>query len=147
MDRDDLNAYLDGVLIGGWDRVVLTIADYDPAWPARFEHERAHAGRGQTARRRSGRRLRRRGVGTTLDGGDVPVLDVALHMAALRAGLLVARLARLLGGPAASPLVPAGVPMLHAGSLCQGQRPGQEERSGHAETHPSVHCRLSYRCV
>jgi GrpB-like predicted nucleotidyltransferase (UPF0157 family) len=41
MDRDDLNAYLDTVLIGGRERVAITIADYDPAWPARFERERA----------------------------------------------------------------------------------------------------------
>jgi GrpB-like predicted nucleotidyltransferase (UPF0157 family) len=42
MDRDDLNAYLDAVLIGGRDPVrSITIADYDPTWPARFERERA----------------------------------------------------------------------------------------------------------
>jgi len=40
MDRADLNAYLDQVLIGGREQVAITIADYDPAWPARFESER-----------------------------------------------------------------------------------------------------------
>jgi GrpB-like predicted nucleotidyltransferase (UPF0157 family) len=42
MDRDDLNAYLDRVLVGGREPVSsITIADYDPAWPARFKRERA----------------------------------------------------------------------------------------------------------
>jgi GrpB-like predicted nucleotidyltransferase (UPF0157 family) len=42
MDRDDLNAYLDQVLIGGREPIGrIVIADYDPAWPARFERERA----------------------------------------------------------------------------------------------------------
>ena len=37
MDRD---AYLDRILIGGRERRKVVIADYDPAWPARFEAER-----------------------------------------------------------------------------------------------------------
>ena len=42
MNRDDLNTYLDTVLIGGREPVSsIAIADYDPAWPARFERERA----------------------------------------------------------------------------------------------------------
>jgi GrpB-like predicted nucleotidyltransferase (UPF0157 family) len=42
MDRDDLNAYLDTVLVGGREPVsAITIADYDPAWPTRFGTERA----------------------------------------------------------------------------------------------------------
>jgi GrpB-like predicted nucleotidyltransferase (UPF0157 family) len=39
--EDDLNAYLDQVLIGGRERRPVVIADYDPDWPARFERERA----------------------------------------------------------------------------------------------------------
>jgi GrpB-like predicted nucleotidyltransferase (UPF0157 family) len=34
------DAYLDGVLVGGRERREIVIADYDPAWPARFEAER-----------------------------------------------------------------------------------------------------------
>jgi len=41
MDRDALNAHLDKALIGGREAVTITIADYDPAWPTRFERERA----------------------------------------------------------------------------------------------------------
>lgn len=41
------------VLIGGQEKREIAIADYDPAWPARFEEERARVGRalGETARR------------------------------------------------------------------------------------------------
>jgi len=40
MGRDELNAHLDRVLIGGRERVTITIVDYDPVWPVRFERER-----------------------------------------------------------------------------------------------------------
>ena len=33
---DELDRYLDSVLIGGRERVTPVISDYDPAWPARF---------------------------------------------------------------------------------------------------------------
>jgi GrpB-like predicted nucleotidyltransferase (UPF0157 family) len=36
-----LDDELDAVLIGGREPAILEIADYDPAWPARFEEERA----------------------------------------------------------------------------------------------------------
>jgi GrpB-like predicted nucleotidyltransferase (UPF0157 family) len=36
-----LDDELDAVLIGGREPAILEIADYDPAWPARFEQERA----------------------------------------------------------------------------------------------------------
>jgi GrpB-like predicted nucleotidyltransferase (UPF0157 family) len=36
---DDLNAYLDHVLVGGRERRPIVIAAWDPAWPRRFEHE------------------------------------------------------------------------------------------------------------
>ena len=41
MDRDELNATLDQVLIGGRERRAIVIAGPDPAWPKRFEAERA----------------------------------------------------------------------------------------------------------
>jgi GrpB-like predicted nucleotidyltransferase (UPF0157 family) len=34
------DAYLDRVLVGGRERRAIVIADYDPAWPVRFEAER-----------------------------------------------------------------------------------------------------------
>jgi GrpB-like predicted nucleotidyltransferase (UPF0157 family) len=40
VDRDELNSYLDDVLIGGRERRKIVIAEYDPAWPGRFERER-----------------------------------------------------------------------------------------------------------
>ena len=41
MDRDELNAYLDRVLIGGRERRKVVIADPDPGWTERFKRERA----------------------------------------------------------------------------------------------------------
>jgi GrpB-like predicted nucleotidyltransferase (UPF0157 family) len=38
--RHDLDAYLDEVLVGGREPVEVVIAEYDEAWPARFESER-----------------------------------------------------------------------------------------------------------
>jgi GrpB-like predicted nucleotidyltransferase (UPF0157 family) len=40
MDGDELNAYLDRVLVGGRERRKVVIADPDPAWPERFARER-----------------------------------------------------------------------------------------------------------
>jgi GrpB-like predicted nucleotidyltransferase (UPF0157 family) len=39
-ERDDLDNYLDTVLIGGRERRQVVIVDYDPAWRERFERER-----------------------------------------------------------------------------------------------------------
>jgi GrpB-like predicted nucleotidyltransferase (UPF0157 family) len=41
LDPDELNAYLERVLIGDRERRPVVLVDYDPAWPARFERERA----------------------------------------------------------------------------------------------------------
>jgi GrpB-like predicted nucleotidyltransferase (UPF0157 family) len=40
MDREELNAHLDEVLIGGREPARLVIAEYDPEWPRRYERER-----------------------------------------------------------------------------------------------------------
>jgi GrpB-like predicted nucleotidyltransferase (UPF0157 family)/GNAT superfamily N-acetyltransferase len=40
VDREQLDAYLDTVLIGGRERREIVIADYDEAWPERFDAER-----------------------------------------------------------------------------------------------------------
>lgn len=37
LSGDELDRYLDSVLIGGRERVTLVIADYDPTWPDRFD--------------------------------------------------------------------------------------------------------------
>ena len=39
-DRETRNAYLDRVLVGGREKPRIVIADHDPAWTRRFEHER-----------------------------------------------------------------------------------------------------------
>ncbi len=39
-DDDGFAEHLDQVLVGGREPVTIVIADYDPAWPARFEVER-----------------------------------------------------------------------------------------------------------
>ncbi len=53
MEERELEAHLDNVLIGGRERREIVIADYDPAWPRRFELERARiaAALGDVARR------------------------------------------------------------------------------------------------
>jgi GrpB-like predicted nucleotidyltransferase (UPF0157 family) len=38
---DDFNAHLDRVLVGGRERRRIVVVPYDPAWPERFERERA----------------------------------------------------------------------------------------------------------
>jgi hypothetical protein len=37
---EQLDAYLDSVLIGGRERREIVIADYDAGWPRRFDAER-----------------------------------------------------------------------------------------------------------
>jgi GrpB-like predicted nucleotidyltransferase (UPF0157 family)/predicted N-acetyltransferase YhbS len=53
VNGDQLDAYLDTVLIGGREPGEIVIADYDPDWPRRFELERARiaAALGELARR------------------------------------------------------------------------------------------------
>jgi GrpB-like predicted nucleotidyltransferase (UPF0157 family) len=41
MDRDELNAHLDRILVGGREPARVRIEEYTAAWPARFERERA----------------------------------------------------------------------------------------------------------
>jgi GrpB-like predicted nucleotidyltransferase (UPF0157 family) len=52
VDRDEPNAHLDRVLVGGRERRTLILAEYDPAWPGRFAQEREKIARalGETAR-------------------------------------------------------------------------------------------------
>jgi GrpB-like predicted nucleotidyltransferase (UPF0157 family) len=53
VDPHELNAHADGVLIGGREPGRVVLVDSDPAWPARFERERARilAALGDGARR------------------------------------------------------------------------------------------------
>jgi GrpB-like predicted nucleotidyltransferase (UPF0157 family) len=50
VDRDELNARLDEVLVGGREPVRVCLIEYDPAWPARFERERARIARALEAK-------------------------------------------------------------------------------------------------
>ena len=43
-DRDEIDRYLDSVLIGGREPFAPVIADYDPAWPVRFAELAARIG-------------------------------------------------------------------------------------------------------
>jgi GrpB-like predicted nucleotidyltransferase (UPF0157 family) len=41
VDPHELDAYLDQVLIGGREKRLIVLAEYDPGWPARFALERS----------------------------------------------------------------------------------------------------------
>jgi GrpB-like predicted nucleotidyltransferase (UPF0157 family) len=75
MDRD---AYLGHVLVGGRERRVIVIADYDPAWPARFEAER-----GRVAVALGDQALKIEHIGSTsVPGlGAKPIIDVLVTVA------------------------------------------------------------------
>jgi GrpB-like predicted nucleotidyltransferase (UPF0157 family) len=72
--------HLDRVLIGGRERRAIVIADYDPAWPRRFETERA-----RIAEALGERALRIEHVGSTSVPGLAakPIVDVLVEVAAL----------------------------------------------------------------
>lgn len=78
MDRDKLNAQLDQVLVGGRERVQIAIAEYDPAWRARFERERERivAALGDAA-------IRVEHIGSTAVPGLAakPIVDVVVTVA------------------------------------------------------------------
>ena len=73
-------AHLDRVLIGGRERREIVIADYDPAWPRRFEAERA-----RIAEALGERALRIEHIGSTSVPGLAakPIVDVLVEVAAL----------------------------------------------------------------
>ena len=74
------DAYLDRVLIGGRERREIVIADYDPAWPARFELERA-----RIAAELGERALRIEHIGSTSVPGLAakPIVDILVEVASL----------------------------------------------------------------
>jgi GrpB-like predicted nucleotidyltransferase (UPF0157 family) len=74
------DAYLDRVLIGGRERREIVIADYDPAWPERFEAERA-----RVAAALGPRALRIEHIGSTAVPGLAakPIVDVLVEVASL----------------------------------------------------------------
>jgi GrpB-like predicted nucleotidyltransferase (UPF0157 family) len=74
------DAYLDRVLIGGRERREIVIADYDPAWPARFEVERV-----RIAAALGDRALRIEHVGSTSVPGLAakPIVDILVGVASL----------------------------------------------------------------
>jgi GrpB-like predicted nucleotidyltransferase (UPF0157 family) len=77
------DAYLDGVLIGGRERRAIVIADYDPAWPARFEVERV-----RIAAALGERALRIEHVGSTSVPGLAakPIVDILVEVLSLEDG-------------------------------------------------------------
>ena len=74
------DAYLDRVLIGGRERREIVIAPYDPAWPERFEVERA-----RIAAALGPRALRIEHIGSTsvLGLAAKPIVDVLVEVASL----------------------------------------------------------------
>ena len=74
------DAYLDRVLIGGRERRAIVIADHDPAWPARFELERA-----RIAAELGERALRIEHIGSTSVPGLAakPIVDILVEVASL----------------------------------------------------------------
>jgi GrpB-like predicted nucleotidyltransferase (UPF0157 family) len=74
------DAYLDRVLVGGQERREIVIAEYDPAWVARFEVERGRifAALGERA-------LRVEHIGSTSVPGLAakPIVDILVEVAAL----------------------------------------------------------------
>ena len=74
------DAYLDRVLIGGRERREIVIADYDPAWPARYELERA-----RIAAELGERALRIEHIGSTSVPGLAakPIVDILVEVASL----------------------------------------------------------------
>ena len=78
MDPDELDSYLDRVLIGGREPRPVLIADYDPAWPVRFalERDRINAALGSLA-------VRIEHVGSTAVPGLAakPIVDLLVTVA------------------------------------------------------------------
>jgi GrpB-like predicted nucleotidyltransferase (UPF0157 family) len=74
------DAHLDRVLIGGRERREIVIADYDPAWPERFEVERA-----RIAAVLGARALRIEHIGSTSVPGLAakPIVDVLVEVGSL----------------------------------------------------------------
>ena len=74
------DAHLDRALVGGRERRAIVIADYDPAWPRRFEieRERIAAALGERA-------LRIEHIGSTSVPGLAakPIVDILVEVAAL----------------------------------------------------------------
>jgi len=80
MDREELNARLDRVLVGGREKRAVVIAEPDPAWPRRFEVERA-----RIARALGDRALRIEHIGSTAVPGLAakPIVDVLVEVEAV----------------------------------------------------------------
>jgi GrpB-like predicted nucleotidyltransferase (UPF0157 family) len=73
VDRQERDAYLDRVLVGGLEKQEIVIAEYDAAWPQRFveERERVRAALGRAA-------IRIEHIGSTAVPGLAakPIVDV-----------------------------------------------------------------------
>jgi GrpB-like predicted nucleotidyltransferase (UPF0157 family) len=75
VDSNELDAYLDRVLVGDWEPGPVVLVESDPAWPARFARERAriHDALGAAA-------LRVEHIGSTSVPGLAakPIVDIVL---------------------------------------------------------------------
>src|SRR5829696_5784114 len=80
MDVEEFGRRLDAVLIGGRERRRVVIADYDPAWPQRFEVERE-----RIAAALGDRALRIEHIGSTSVPGLAakPIVDMLVEVATL----------------------------------------------------------------
>jgi GrpB-like predicted nucleotidyltransferase (UPF0157 family) len=78
VDFEERDAYLDAALIGGRERRVVVICDYDRGWPARFAETHAHV---RTAL--GGAALRIEHIGSTAVPGLAakPIVDVIVTVA------------------------------------------------------------------
>jgi len=85
MDREELNARLDQVLVGGREKRAIVIADPDPAWPRRFDAERE-----RIAAALGDRALRIEHIGSTAVPGLAakPIVDVLVEVEAVDEALL-----------------------------------------------------------
>ena len=93
MDPAELDAYLDGVLIGPREPGPVTLVEWDPAWPARFKRERA-----RIRRALGGAVLRIEHIGSTSVRGLAakPIIDILVTVADVNdEAAFVARLERV----------------------------------------------------
>lgn len=78
MDRSERNADLNEVLVGGLERRVIVIVDYDPAWPTRVavHRDRVHRALGSLT-------VRTEHIGSTPVPGPAakPIIDVLVTVA------------------------------------------------------------------
>jgi GrpB-like predicted nucleotidyltransferase (UPF0157 family) len=92
VDPAELDAYLDGVLIGPREPGPVTLMDWDPAWPARYERERARIRRALGG---AARRIEHIGSTSVRGLAAKPIIDILVTVADVNdEAAFVARLER-----------------------------------------------------